>query len=60
MKKDVDLNNKGAEDAGREATFHSATAFKMVVAILALAVLLGIGIGFYLVRDISGAITSSS
>jgi methyl-accepting chemotaxis protein len=58
LKKDVELNNKGADDAGQEASDHYATAFKMVVAILVLAVLLGIGIGFYLVRDIGGAIAS--
>jgi methyl-accepting chemotaxis protein len=58
LKKDVDLNNKGADDAGQAASDHSATAFKMVVAILVLAVLIGIGIGFYLVRDIASAIAS--
>jgi methyl-accepting chemotaxis protein len=58
LKKDVDLNTKGADQAGQEASDHYTSAFKMVVAILCLAVLIGIGIGFYLVRDISRAIAS--
>jgi methyl-accepting chemotaxis protein len=58
LKKDVDLNNKGADEAGQEASNSYATAFKMVVALLVVAVMLGIGIGFYLVRDISTAIAS--
>jgi methyl-accepting chemotaxis protein len=58
LKKEVDLNDRGAEQAGREAGDHYASAFEMVAAILACAILLGIAIGFYLVRDISRAIAS--
>src|SRR5882757_4160157 len=58
LKKDVDLNNRGADVAGQDASDSYAAAFKMVVALLVVAVLLGIGIGFYLVRDISSAIAS--
>jgi methyl-accepting chemotaxis protein len=58
LKKDVDLNNRGSDQAGQDANDSYALAFKMVVAILALAVLAGIAIGFYLVRDISTAIAS--
>jgi methyl-accepting chemotaxis protein len=54
----IDLNNKGAEAAGRDATEAYASAFKMMVAIFGLAIVLGVCAGLLLVRDISRGIAS--
>jgi methyl-accepting chemotaxis protein len=58
LTKDVELNNKGADAAGQEATDSYNTAFKMVAISLVLAIILGIAAGFYLIRDVSKGITS--
>jgi methyl-accepting chemotaxis protein len=56
LRKDIELNDQGADAAGRAATRSYKSAFTMVIAIVALA--LAFGIGIYLVRDISRAIAS--
>jgi methyl-accepting chemotaxis protein len=58
LRKDIELNDQGADAAGRAATRSYKSAFTMVIAIVALALAFGIGIGTYLVRDISRAIAS--
>ena len=58
LTKDVELNNKGAEAAAREAGATFDNALSLVLAILALAVVSGIGIGIYLIRDVSRGIAS--
>ncbi|MGL4559643.1 MAG: methyl-accepting chemotaxis protein, partial [Afipia sp.] len=58
LRKDIDLNNKGADAAGQEANDGYQAAFKMVVIALGLAVVLGIVAGIYLIRDVSRGITS--
>ncbi|MBN9004368.1 MAG: MCP four helix bundle domain-containing protein [Rhizobiales bacterium] len=58
LRKDIELNNKGAEAAGHAATQSYKSAFMMVIAFITVALILGIGIGIYLVRDISKAIAS--
>lgn len=58
LRKSVDFNNRGADAAGQDAANSYDMAIKMVLTILALAVGLGIAVGFYLVRDISRAIAS--
>jgi methyl-accepting chemotaxis protein len=58
LKKDIDLNNKGADDAAREAADTYASAFMMLAAILGIAVIVGIAVSVYLVRDVSAGIAS--
>lgn len=58
LQKDVDLNNKGAETAGKDASESYALAFKLVIGAIGAVILAGIAIGFYLVRDVSTGIAS--
>jgi methyl-accepting chemotaxis protein len=58
LKKDIDLNNKGADTATRDAADSYALAFKVIVSILAVAMILSVGAGLYLVRDIVRGIGS--
>ena len=58
LKKDIDLNNAGADKASQDAANSYSSAFMMLAAILGAAVLIGIGVGFYLVRDVSAGIAS--
>jgi methyl-accepting chemotaxis protein len=58
LQKDIDLNDRGAEAATREAADGYARAFWLVLAIIAAAVAAGIGVGIYLVRDVSRGMTS--
>ncbi|SHL96148.1 methyl-accepting chemotaxis protein [Bradyrhizobium lablabi] len=58
LKKDIDLNNKGADTAAQDAADNYASAFMMLAVILGAAVIIGIGVGFYLVRDVSTGIAS--
>ncbi|HEX7881562.1 MAG TPA: methyl-accepting chemotaxis protein [Afipia sp.] len=56
--KDIDLNNKGAEAAGRTATNSYEFAFIIVAATLGFAVLTGSALGFFLIRDVTNGIAS--
>ena len=58
LRKAIQLNDKGADAAGQAAGRSYNSAFMMVVSIAALTLIFGIGIGIYLVRDISRAIAS--
>ena len=58
LKKDIDLNNTGADKAAQDAAESYASAFMMLAAILGAAVIVGIGVSFYLVRDVSTGIAS--
>src|SRR5450756_1885116 len=58
LKKDIDLNNAGADKAGVGAADNYAFAFAMLAVILGVAILVGIGVGFYVVRDVSSGIAS--
>ena len=58
LKKDIDLNNTGAEKAGQDAADNYASAFMMLAVILGAAIVVGIGVSFYLVRDVSSGIAS--
>lgn len=58
LSKDLELNSKGANAAGKNANDSYAMAFKMVVGALAFAIISGIAIGFYLIRDVSRGIDS--
>ena len=58
LKKILDLDNKGADDAARTATEIYDSAFTLVAILLGVAMLIGTGVGFYLVRDVSRGIAS--
>jgi methyl-accepting chemotaxis protein len=56
--KDIDLNNSGADAAGKSASDEYGMAFNLVAIILGVSAILGIGVGIYLVRDVSSGIAS--
>ena len=58
LKQDIALNKKGAEAAGKEANDSYAMALKLLIASLGLAIVVGIVVGFYLIRDVSRGINS--
>ncbi len=58
LKKDVASNQTGANVATQDAEEAYALAFKLIVSIFALSILLAAVAGFYLVRDIMQGITS--
>ena len=58
LKKDIELNNAGADKAARDAADSYASAFLMVSIILGAAIIIGVALSFYLVRDISAGIAS--
>lgn len=58
LTKDVELNNKGADAAGKDAADSYAMAFSLVVGALAFAIISGFVAGFYLIRDVSRGIDS--
>ena len=58
LKKDIDLNNTGADKAAQDAADSYMFAFMTMAAILGAAVIIGIAVSFYLVRDVSSGIAS--
>jgi methyl-accepting chemotaxis protein len=58
LKKDVDLNNAGADKAARDAAGSYTAAFMMLAVILGAAIIAGIAVSYYLVRDVSNGIAS--
>ncbi|MCA6119494.1 MCP four helix bundle domain-containing protein [Bradyrhizobium sp. WSM 1738] len=58
LKKDVDLNNAGADKAAQEAANSYTAALMLLALILGAAVTIGVGISAYLVRDVSSGIAS--
>ena len=58
LKKDIDLNNTGADRAAQDAADNYFYALMLVSIILGAAVIIGIGVSFYLVQDVSSGINS--
>ena len=58
LKKDIEFNNTGADKAATDAANNYSSAFMMVVAIIAIALIIGIAVGIYTVRDVSRGIAS--
>ncbi|MCA6121201.1 MCP four helix bundle domain-containing protein [Bradyrhizobium sp. WSM 1704] len=58
LRKDIELNKAGADKAGQDAADNYSSAVMMLTAILGIAVIVGAGISFYLVRDVSAGIAS--
>src|SRR5258707_1857393 len=58
LKKDIDLNNAGADKAAQDAADSYPSALMMLAVILGAAVIIGVAISYYLVRDVSSGIAS--
>ena len=58
LAKDIELNNKGAEKATKDAADGYNSAFWIVLSIIAAAIIAGVTVGIYLVRDVSNGIAS--
>ncbi|HEV7635232.1 MAG TPA: methyl-accepting chemotaxis protein, partial [Bradyrhizobium sp.] len=58
LKKDIDLQTTGSDAATKEAADNYASAFAMIAVILGASLIIGIGVGIYLVRDVSRGIAS--
>jgi methyl-accepting chemotaxis protein len=58
LKKDIEFNNAGADKAAKDAADNYTSAFEMLAAILGLALIVGISVGIYTVRDVSRGIAS--
>jgi methyl-accepting chemotaxis protein len=58
LRRAIELNNTEADAAGRAAAQNYNSALTIVLAIVSLALIFGIGVAIYLVRDISRAIAS--
>ena len=58
LKKDIDLNDAGADKAAANAADSYASALMMLATILGMAVIVGIAVSYYLVRDVSAGIAS--
>jgi len=58
LKKDIALNNEGADKAASDAADHYSSALVMLAAVLGFAVIIGIAVGLYMVRDVSRGIAS--
>jgi methyl-accepting chemotaxis protein len=58
LNKAIELNNKHAEQASNSAADTYSFSLMLLAAILGVALVAGVAIGFYLVRDVSGGIAS--
>jgi methyl-accepting chemotaxis protein len=58
LQKDIDLNNNGAAKASSEAADTYASSFMIMAVILGFAVVAGIAVSLFLVRDVSNGIDS--
>jgi methyl-accepting chemotaxis protein len=58
LKKDIDLNNRGADVETKNAADSYGSAFTMLAVILGAAGLTGFAVSFYVVRDIAQTIAS--
>jgi len=58
LAKDIELNTKGGDQAAQDASDSYVFAFTLLSIILGTAVIVGIGVGFYLVHDVSSGIDS--
>jgi methyl-accepting chemotaxis protein len=58
LKKDIDLNNTGADKAAGDAADNYGSALLMLTIIIGAAIIAGVAVSFYMVRDISSGISS--
>jgi methyl-accepting chemotaxis protein len=58
LEKGINLNNTGADTATRQAAEGYNSAFWLLLSIVAACVICGVGVGIYLVRDLSSGIAA--
>jgi methyl-accepting chemotaxis protein len=58
LKKDIDLNNTGADKAAKDAADNYSSALLMLAIILGLAIIAGVAVSFYMIQDVSNGIAS--
>ncbi|WPO41512.1 methyl-accepting chemotaxis protein [Tardiphaga sp. 42S5] len=58
LRKAIEFNDKGAAASGQKADDSYGSALMTVIAIIAVTTVIGIGVGVYLVKDVSSGIAS--
>jgi len=58
LRKDIDLNNAGADKAAQDAANSYASAFMLLAIMLGAVIIVGAGIGFLMIRDVTSGIAS--
>jgi methyl-accepting chemotaxis protein len=58
LKKDIDLNNAGADKAAADAADNYNSALMMLAIMLGVAIIAGVAVSFYMIRDVSNGISS--
>jgi methyl-accepting chemotaxis protein len=58
LRKDIDLNDKGADKAAKDAADTYGSALMMLATILGVAIVAGVAVSFLMVRDVSSGIAS--
>ncbi|MCC8938686.1 MCP four helix bundle domain-containing protein [Bradyrhizobium sp. Arg68] len=58
LRKDIELNNAGADKAAQDAANSYASALMLLAMIIGGAIIIGVGVSIYTVRDISSGIAS--
>jgi len=58
LRKAIEFNDKGAAASGAKAVESYNSALTLVVAFVGLSAIIGMGVGFYLVRDVAAGIAS--
>ncbi|VIO72236.1 Methyl-accepting chemotaxis protein 4 [Bradyrhizobium ivorense] len=58
LRKDIELNNAGADKAAQDAASSYASALMLLALIIGGAIIIGVGVSIYTVRDISAGIAS--
>jgi len=58
LKRDIEFQNAGAAKASQDAANTYSSAFMVLAMILGIAIIIGIGVSIYLVRDVAAGIAS--
>jgi len=58
LRKDIDINNAGADKAAKDAAGSYSSAFMLLCLMIGAAVVIGIGVSFMMIRDVSAGIAS--
>ncbi|MHC6154494.1 methyl-accepting chemotaxis protein [Bradyrhizobium elkanii] len=58
LNKDIEFNNTGADKAAQDAASNYGSALTMVAILHGIAILVGVGVSFLMIRDVSSGIAS--
>jgi methyl-accepting chemotaxis protein len=58
LQKEIDLNDTGADTETKAAAEGYSTTFMIIVSLIVVAILGGLAVGFYLVRDVSNSVAA--